>query len=121
MWSYLTSPFSLAVERAQLWDIEPLEMNGELWRGIRAVLPERFATHSRAQEFYFGDDMLLRRQDYTLDIAGGFKVANYASEFVDVTGLKLPSKRRAFLCNKKYDEQSDYPLVRLDMSNFRIA
>jgi len=38
-----------------------------------------------------------------------------------VTGLKLPSKRRAFLRNKKYDEQSDYPLVRLDMSNFRIA
>jgi hypothetical protein len=121
MWNYLTSPFSLAVEGAQVWDIEPLEKNGELWRGIRAVLPKRFATHSRAQEFYFGDDMLLRRQDYTLDIAGGFKVANYASEFVDVKGLKLPSKRRAFLCNKKYDEQSEYPLVRLDMSNFRVA
>jgi hypothetical protein len=25
MWSYLTSPFSLAVEGAQVWDIEPLE------------------------------------------------------------------------------------------------
>jgi hypothetical protein len=121
MWSYLTSPFALAVEETQVWDIEPLEKDGELWRGIRAVLPERFATHSRAQEFYFGDDMLLRRQDYTLDIAGGFKVANYASEFIDLTGLKLPSKRRAFLCNKKYDEESDLPLVRLDMSNFRIA
>ena len=56
MWSYLTSPFSLAVEGAQVWDIEPLEKNGELWRGIRAVLPEWVATHSRAQEFYFGDD-----------------------------------------------------------------
>jgi hypothetical protein len=121
MWSYLTSPFSLSVEGTQIWDIEPLERNGELWRGIRAVLPDRFATHSRAQEFYFGDDMLLRRQDYTLDIAGAFNVANYASEFVDVKGLKLPSKRRAFLCDKKYGEQSDLALVRLDMSNFRVA
>jgi hypothetical protein len=121
MWSYLTPPFSLAEEGAQIWNIEPLESSGELWHGIRAVLPERFATHSRAQEFYFGDDMLLRRQDYTLDIAGGFNVANYASELVDVKGLKLPSKRRGFLCDKKYGEQSDLALVSLDMSNFRVA
>ena len=120
MWSYLTSPFSLAVEGAQVWDIDPLEDNGETWRGIRVVLPERFATHSRAQEFYFGDDRLLRRQDYTVDIASGFKVANYALDIVDVDGLKLPSKRRGYMCNKKYDVPGGKALMSLDMSNFRV-
>jgi hypothetical protein len=120
MWSYLTSPFSLTVEGAQVWDIEPLEENGEIWRGIRVALPSRFATHSRAQEFYFGEDMLVRRQDYTLDVAEGVNIANYALDIIDVNGFKLPSKRRAYLCNKKYDVLRDRLIISLDMSNFRV-
>lgn len=121
MWSYLTSPFSFVVDGAQIWDIDPLEDNGEIWRGIRVVLPSTFATHSRAQEFYFGEDMLLRRQDYTLDVAEGLNVANYALDIVDADGFKLPSKRRAYLCNKKYDVLRDRLLISLDMSNFRVT
>src|SRR3546814_15162215 len=80
MWSYLTAPFSLALPGVQLWDIDPIEENGETWRGLRAVMPEGIATHSRAQEFYFGADGLLRRQDYTLDIADGSRIANRSEE-----------------------------------------
>src|SRR3546814_8173606 len=29
MWSYLTAPFSLALPGVQLWDIDPIEENGE--------------------------------------------------------------------------------------------
>src|SRR3546814_3681442 len=72
----------------QVWDIDPLEEDGELWQGVRVVMPDEIATHSRAQEFYFGDDMLIRRQDYTLDIAGGHRIANYALDIVSVDGLK---------------------------------
>jgi hypothetical protein len=120
MWSYLTTPFSLAVEGAQLRDIDPIEENGECWRGIRVVLPSGIATHSHAQEFYFGDDFLLRGQDYIVDIAEGFKVANYALQIVEVGGFKIASKRRACMCNKKYDVLSDKVVISLDMSNFSV-
>src|SRR3546814_19347500 len=88
MWSYLTAPFSLALPGVQLWDIDPIEENGETWRGLRAVMPEGIATHSRAQEFYFGAAGLLRRQDYTLDIADGSRIATYALDIVDVADRK---------------------------------
>ena len=29
------------------------------------------------QDFYFGEDFLLRRQDYHVDVAGGFAAAHY--------------------------------------------
>jgi hypothetical protein len=40
------------------------------WRGLRARFPDRIASHSKAQDFYFGEDFLLRRHDYNLEIAG---------------------------------------------------
>lgn len=120
MWSYLTSPFSLAMEGAQVWDVDPIEDHGEVWRGVRVALPSRIATHCRAQEFYFGEDMLLRRQDYSVDVAEGFNAANYALDIVDVNGFKLPSKRRAYLCNKRYEVLRDRLMIWIDMSNFRV-
>lgn len=119
-WMYLTMPFSLSAAGAEVWDIDPIEEEGEVWRGIRAVMPQRFTTHSRAQEFYFGDDGLLRRQDYSLDVAEGVRVANYALDIIDVDGLKLPSKRRAFICNKRYEPLRDRSMVRLDFSNLKV-
>ena len=65
--------------------------------------------------------MLVRRQDYTLDVAEGVNIANYALDIVDVNGFKLPSKRRAYLCNKKYAVLRDRLIISLDMSNFRVV
>src|SRR3546814_12945957 len=78
------------------------------------------ATHSRAQEFYFGDDMLIRRQDYTLDIAGGHRIANYALDIVSVDGLKFASKSRAYMSNTKYEALRDRLIIGLDLSNCQL-
>ena len=87
---YLTMAFSLSVERPEVWDIDPMKEDGEVWRSIHAAMPQRLATHRR-----------------TLDI-------------VDVDRLKLPSKRRAFVCNKRYELLRDRCMVRLDFSNLRV-
>jgi hypothetical protein len=34
--------------------------------------------HDTVQDYYFGEDFVMRRQDYTLDVAGSCNVANYA-------------------------------------------
>jgi hypothetical protein len=42
-------------------EIEPIEEGTEQWRGLRVKFPKHIASHCDVQEFYFGDDSLLRR------------------------------------------------------------
>jgi hypothetical protein len=64
--------------------------------GLQAQFLREIATHSSLQEFYFGDDHLLRRRDYRVDVAGGFPAVHYVYDIVEADGTKLPSKRRAY-------------------------
>src|SRR5271166_88869 len=41
-------------------------------------------------------DGLLRRHDYTVDILGGATGLNYASDYRDVDGIIVPTKRRVY-------------------------
>ena len=45
----------------------------------------------------FGEDFLLRRHDYHVDITGGFPVAQYVGDIVSVDGMRFPTKRRAYM------------------------
>jgi hypothetical protein len=75
MWTYLTTPFLMAMPGFEVTEISPWQEGGESWRGLRARFPDEIASHSKEQEFYFGDDFLLRRHDYHVDVAGGFPAA----------------------------------------------
>src|SRR6266404_8719753 len=90
-------------------------------RALRVKLPSNLASHSTVQDFYFGDDFLMRRQDYTLDIAGGCNVANYALDVAAFDGLLVPTKRRAFLCNDQYRVLYDRLMVWIDMSEIQFT
>ena len=121
MWSYLTVPFSLTMPGVRVAEIEPIVENGQTWQGLEVIMPDDIATHSRIQKFYFGDDFLLRRQDYTLDVAGGANVANYASDIVEIQGIRLPSKRRAYLCDHDYRPLKDRLFIWIDLINLTFA
>jgi len=41
------------------------------WRVLRAYFPGSVETHSLVQDLFFGDDLMLRRHDYQVNIAGG--------------------------------------------------
>jgi Fusaric acid resistance protein family len=64
--------FDTAVARVRVEEIEPWKEGAEMWRVLRAYFPGSIETHSTAQDFYFGADLMLRRHDYNLNIAGGF-------------------------------------------------
>ena len=46
--------------------------------------------------FFFGEDLLLRRHDYSVNIAGGFGAAQLTSDYAEANGICLPTKRRAY-------------------------
>ncbi|MFX6002984.1 hypothetical protein ABTF03_18930, partial [Acinetobacter baumannii] len=77
--------------------------------------------HSSEQEFYFGEDMLIRRHDYRVDIAGSFPAAQYVSDAVKVGGIWIPTRRRAYLRGDDLKPMLDPLMVSIDLSDFRFG
>ena len=120
MWTYLTTPFLLAMPGFEITEIAPWQEGRERWRGLRAIFPDSIASHSRVQDFYFGADFLLRRHDYCVDIAGGFPAAQYVDDIVTVDGIHFPTKRRAYMRAPDLKPIGDLLMVAIDFSNFRL-
>jgi hypothetical protein len=121
LWTYLTTPFFMALPGFTVSEIDPVNEHGEQWVGLQAHFPDRFASHSRLQEFYFDDDLLLRRHDYRVDVAGGFAAIQYVYDIVEADGIKLPSKRRAYRCDANGDLIADELMVSIDVSNIHLS
>ena len=121
MWTYLTTPFFMAMPGFTVAEIAPWQEGNEHWRGLGVCFPDEIASHSKEQDFYFGDDFLLRRHDYQVDVAGGFAAAQYVHDMVEVEGLRFPTKRLAYVRGPNRKPIRDLLLVSIDLSNFRLT
>src|ERR1700757_3961755 len=73
LWTFLPTPFLLAMDGVRADETEPWQEGSETWRVLRAYFPGSIETHCLVQDFFFGEgDLLLRRHDYRVNIAGGF-------------------------------------------------
>jgi hypothetical protein len=92
---------------------------------VLAGLQVRFAphihTHCAEQDLYFDDEGLLRRHDYQVDVAGGTRAAHLVSDYVDVQGLRLPTRRRVFRRNGDGTLDRDRTLVTVDLSDVVLS
>ncbi|MFZ0266436.1 hypothetical protein [Caulobacter sp.] len=120
LWTYLTTPFVLAEPGFEISDLPSIREGGETWRGLRASFPDRIATHSREQDFYFGPDGRLRRHDYRIDVAGGFASAHLVSDFVQAQGLWFPTRRRAYQRNEDLTVRREPLMVSIDVSDISL-
>jgi hypothetical protein len=121
LWTYMTAPFLLAMDGFEVREIEPWREGTEVWRGLRATFPPAIASHSDEQDFYFGPDMLLRRHDYRVEIAGNFPAAHYVCDPVSVDGIKIPTRRRVYLRGEDLAPMRDELMVSIDLSGFRFG
>ncbi|MBB3656688.1 hypothetical protein FHX15_001916 [Rhizobium sp. BK650] len=96
MWTYLTTPFLFGLPGFRTQEIEPWHEEDEIWRRLKVTFPSTVPSHSTVQTFYFDPDGLLRRHDYSVDIMGGTRSANYASDHKSFAGLTMPTKRRVY-------------------------
>jgi hypothetical protein len=96
LWTYLTTPFLLAMNGVRVEETESWREGSEIWRALRAYFPGSIETHSQVQDFFFSEDLLLRRHDYNVNIAGGFGASQLTSNYVVANGVALPTKRRAY-------------------------
>lgn len=119
LWTYLTTPFLFTLQGFSVKEIDPVEEGGQLWRGLQARFPAGIASHSAVQEFYFGEDYLVRRHDYRVDVAGSFPAVQYLDDIIEADGIKLPSKRRAYRADANGIAQLDQLMVAIDVSDVR--
>jgi hypothetical protein len=121
LWTYLTTPFFMALPGMVVTEIDPILDHGERWRGLQVRYPHGIASHSREEEFFFGSDFLIRRHDYRVDIAGGFAAQHYVSEIVDADGIMVPTRRRAYRCDAAGRPLADELMVAIDISDVSFA
>lgn len=121
MWTYLTQPFTFALPGFKTTELDPWQEKGERWRRLRVVWPSHLATHSTAQTMYFGEDGLIRRHDYDVEIIAGNKGAHYVSEYTQVAGLMIPTKHRIFPRTPDDQALSEPLLVSIDVSEVAFA
>jgi hypothetical protein len=121
LWTYLNVPFLYMQDGFVTEEIAPIEVEGEVWRRLRVTFPDHIKSHTRTQISCFGPDGLLRRHDYTVDILGGATGLNYASEYRDVSGIVIPTKRRIYAFEGDYQPVWDPLLVRIDMGEITLS
>jgi hypothetical protein len=117
LWTYLTTPFLLAMEGVSVREIAPVQDDGQTWAGLQAQFPPGIASHSTLQEFYFGDDHLLRRHDYRVDVAGRFPAVQYMHGVIEADGIRMPAKRRAYRADAAGKAIRDQLMVAIDFSD----
>ena len=71
LWTYLTIPFLYTCPGFVTEELPPWHEDGETWRPLKATFPNSVASHTREQVSYFGEDGLLRRHEYTVDVMDG--------------------------------------------------
>lgn len=120
LWTYLNIPFLYAREGFVTQEIASIKVEGETWRRLMVKFPDHVKSHTREQISCFGPDGLLRRHDYTVDVLGGATGLNYASEYRNVEGIIIPTKRRVYAYEGDYQLVPEPLLVGIDMGEIII-
>lgn len=121
MWTYLTIPFLLAHPGVETEEIERWSGNDGAWRRLRVRFPAGIATHSAVQTLYVDEANLLVRHDYDVEIAGGTPGAHFVSSYVDVSGIKFPTRRRIFPRRPDGQALPEPLVVSIDLSEITLS
>ena len=121
LWTYLNTPFLFTHEGFKTEEIAPLKLETETWRRLKVTFPDNVTSHTREQIFCFGQNGLLRRHDYTVDVLGGAPGLNYAFDYRNVDGIVFPTKRRVFAYEGDYQPVKEPLLVAIDMGQITLA
>jgi hypothetical protein len=110
MWTYLAEPISLTFPGVRTEEIDPRTEDGQKFRRLRVVFPDDIATLSTEQVLYVDGDGLIRRRDYSVEIAGNTPAAHYLSGHQEVSGLVIPTTRMIYSRDENGDKVPE-PLV----------
>ena len=121
LWTCLTTPFILTLDGVRVEEISPWKEGAETWRVLRAFFPGSIDTHCYMQDFYFGEDGLLRRHDYNVNAAGGFTAAQLTTNYLEAGGIRFPSRRRCYARGPNRQPIRELLMVAIDLSEVSFS
>ena len=117
MWNYFNTPYQFMRPGFEITPLDPWTENGETWKRLSVRWPGEIHTHSKDQVVYIGPEGLIRRLDYGVEIAGNVSCAHYLSEYREVSGITLATKRVVYLKNEDNTADKKGPVVvHIDLS-----
>ena len=121
LWTYLTIPFLYTYPGFVTEELPPWREDGETWRPLKVTFPDSVVSRTREQVSYFGEDGLLRRHQYTVDVLDGHRGVNYASDYREVDGIMVPTKRRVYAYDDRKNKIPALLLVAIDIGDIAFA
>ncbi len=122
MWNYMNLPFLLTAPGFELFEMDPWDEGGHKLRRLHAIFPAQMHTHSREQTFYFSEDGLLVRHDYTAEVFGSWaKAAHYCVGHKEFGGLTFPTMRRVFPRKQDNTPLRLITLVSIDIGDIKLV
>ena len=121
MWTYLNVPFVLAWPGVESEDGGVWHERGEPWHRLVVHYPAELEVFSKQQTLYLGEDGLLRRMDYNIEIAGNAPGAHYVHDYVEVAGIKFPTRRRIYPRQPDGDSLSEPLVVSIDLDGIELS
>lgn len=121
LWNYLTQPFLLHHPEVRLTELKPWNEGGRSWHRLHARFPNTIPTHNRDQVFYFDENGLIVRHDYTAEVFGSWaKAAHFSMDFQECDGMVFPTQRRVWPRKKDNQPMRAITLVGLEISDLAI-
>jgi hypothetical protein len=96
-WNYLTAPFIFTYPGVEAREIEPWQEDGETWRRLAVTFPATIANHNAEQVFYYDEQFMQRRMDYSPYVTGSPPIAHYTHDPKTFDGFVFPTRRRVHL------------------------
>jgi hypothetical protein len=121
LWTYLTTPFLFKLPGFRTEEIEPWEEGNEIWRRLKVNFPAHVHSHSSEQTLYFDATGILRRHDYSVDVVGGTKSANYAFRPQPFGGIVYPTQRRVYVTGPDNRPQFERVVLSIDVHRIEMA
>lgn len=120
-WNYLAEPFLFTYPGVTTTEIAPWRERGETWRRLAVTFPAELPNHNASQIFYYGDDLLLRRMDYSPDVTGSSLIAHYVSEPITAGGLVFYGRRSVHLRDTEGVANFDFAPITIRTSSVTVS
>jgi len=121
MWTYLNVPFVLAWPGVESKEAGSWRERGEPWQRLIVHYPAELEVFSKTQTIYIGEDGLLRRMDYDIEITGNTPGAHYVHDYVEVAGIKFPTRRRIYPRQADGSSLSEPLVVSIDLVGIEVS
>ncbi|MEU1162715.1 hypothetical protein ABZ372_19210 [Streptomyces sp. NPDC005921] len=121
MWTYLAEPLSLTFPGVRTEEIDPWTEDGEKFRRLHITFPDSIATLSTEQTVYVDAQGLIRRRDYSVEIAGNTPAAHYVSGHQEVSGLVIPTTRMIYSRDENGHKIPEPLVVSVRLENVAVS